>query len=118
MKGMNRSTGRSIGGLEHLYQSIAKILSTPRGSRIERRGFGSDLYQLVDAPNNPATQVRIYAAAATALMQWEPRLKVTRIGLSIDPAAPGTQVIDIYGTTNISREAIATSVTLTSQRTA
>lgn len=112
MKGMNRTTGLSIEGLEHLYQSIAKILSTPRGSRIERRGFGSDLHRLVDAPNNPATKVRLYAAVASALMRWEPRLRLTSITLSLDPAQPGTQHIDIIGTTSISRDMVSTRVTV------
>jgi len=49
MKGMNASTGRASGGLQHLYQSIAKILTTPVGTRVKRREFGSELPELVDA---------------------------------------------------------------------
>lgn len=115
---MNRATGRAIDGAAHLYQSIAIILTTPRGSRIARRDFGSDLYLLLDAPNNPANRLRLIAAAATALMQWEPRLKVTRISLTADPGQPGAVVIDIEGITNISRDLVSTSVALTSARTA
>lgn len=113
MRGMNHKTGRAIDGLAHLYQSIAKILTTPLGSRIGRRHFGSELFDLVDAPNNPATRVRLYAAVATALMRFEPRVKVTRVGLSLDPGQPGAQVIDIEGVTNISRELVSTSVSIT-----
>jgi phage baseplate assembly protein W len=110
MIGMNHITGRAIDGLQHLYQSIAKILTTPIGSRIGRRDFGSELHNLIDAPNNPATRVRVFAATATALMRWEPRLKVTRIGLVMDTAAPGSLVIEIEGTTNISRDRVSTAV--------
>ena len=110
MRGMNRHTGRSIAGAQHLYQSVATILSTPTGSRLQRRLFGSILHQLVDAPNNPATRVRLYAAVATALMVWEPRLKLTRIGLSMSPDTPGAQVLDIFGITSISRDEISFSV--------
>ena len=72
MKGMNAKTGRATTGLDHLYQSIDKILTTPIGTRIARRDFGSELPELVDAPNNATTRVRLYAATATALMRWEP----------------------------------------------
>lgn len=110
MKGMNQSTGRSIDGMAHLCQSIAKILTTPIGSRVGRRTFGSELYALVDAPNNPATHVRIFSAVATALMRWEKRLKVTRIGLSFSAEQPGAMVILIEGITSISRDLVSTSV--------
>lgn len=74
MRGMNAETGRSMSGLEHLAQSIGRIVSTPLGSCIQRRTFGSELPDLIDAPANGATRIRLYAAIATALMRWEPRL--------------------------------------------
>lgn len=113
MSGMNTQTGQVIDGLDHLYQSIAKILTTPLGTRIGRREFGSELFNLVDAPNNAATRVRLYAATAAALMQWEPRLKVTRIRLADDAALSGLQVIEIEGTTTISGDLVSTSVPIT-----
>ncbi|SDE41698.1 GPW/gp25 family protein [Paraburkholderia lycopersici] len=115
MKGMNHTTGRAIAGLDHLYQSIARILTTPVGTRIARRDFGSELPELVDAPNNGATRVRLYAAVATALMKWEPRLKLTRVQLSTDTTdiGAGVQVIEIEGTTTETGETASTSVTLT-----
>jgi hypothetical protein len=110
MRGMNQVTGRSIENVDHLCQSIHRVLTTPRGSRIARREFGSDLQELVDAPLNPVTRVRLFAASATALMRWEPRLKLTRIGLVIDFNAPGVAVLEVEGTTNISRELVSTTV--------
>lgn len=114
MKGMNATTGRSTTGLTHLYQSIAKILTTPIGTRIARRDFGSELPELIDAPNNGATRVRLYAAAATALMRWEPRLKLSRVQLSTDvtETGAGVQVLDIEGTTTVSGDAVSTRVRL------
>ncbi|CAE6784691.1 hypothetical protein R69658_04239 [Paraburkholderia aspalathi] len=115
MKGMNATTGRATAGLAHLYQSINKILTTPIGTRIARRDFGSELPDLVDAPNNGTTRVRLYAAAATALMRWEPRLNLTRVQLSTDAddMLAGRQVLDIEGTTSISGDLVSTSVRLT-----
>lgn len=113
MIGLNQSTGLTLEGAPHLNQSIGRILSTPLGSRISRRDFGAELFDLIDAPSNAATRVRLFAAVATALMRWEPRLKLTRVGLAIDPATPGTVVIEIEGITTISRERVNTTVPLT-----
>jgi len=117
MRGMNASTGRATAGIAHLYQSIAKILTTPIGTRIARRDFGSELPELVDAPNNGATRVRLYAAIATALMQWEPRLRLTRVQLSDDltNTGAGVQVVDIEGTTTETDEPVSTRVQLSNR---
>lgn len=110
MIGMNAKTGRAVEGLPHLYQSIGKILTTPLGTCTARRSFGSPLFSLIDAPNNAATRVRLYAAVATALMKWEGRLKLTRVTLSGSPDSDGGQVLEIEGITNISGELVKTSV--------
>jgi uncharacterized protein len=117
MRGMNASTGRATAGIAHLYQSIAKILTTPIGTRIARRDFGSGLPELIDAPNNGATRVRLYAAIATALMQWEPRLRLTRVQLSDDltDTGAGVQVVDIEGTTTETGEPVSTRVQLSNR---
>lgn len=81
MSGMHRATGRALDGIEHLRQSIADILWTPVGSRVERRSYGSLLPELIDHPDNGATRVRLYAATAGALMRWEPRLRISRVAL-------------------------------------
>jgi phage baseplate assembly protein W len=41
MQGMNRNTGRKLSGVDHLRQSIVDILTTPIGSRVMRRDYGS-----------------------------------------------------------------------------
>lgn len=112
MRGMNQANGQPIENVDHLCQSIHRILTTPRGSRIARRDFGSDLLPLVDAPMNPVTRVRLFAAAATALMRWEPRVKLIQLDLVIDANSPGTAVLEVEGSTTISRELVSTIVPL------
>lgn len=114
MRGMNAATGRAISGLDHLYQSIGQILSTPFASRVKRRAFGSAVPDLLDAPNNGPTRTRLYAAVATALMRWEPRLTITRVQLTIDTddAGQGVQVVDIEGTTKETGEPVSARVPL------
>lgn len=110
MTGMNATTGR-----DHLYRKITKILTMPIGTRIARRDFGTELLELVDAPNNGATRVRLYAAAATAFMRWEPRLKLSRAHLSteVTETGAGLQVLDIEGSTAVSGDRVSTGVRLT-----
>lgn len=48
MNGMDRRTGRLIEGDAHLAQSVADILTTPVGSRLQRRTYGSLLPELLD----------------------------------------------------------------------
>lgn len=83
---MDAHTGRALEGLDHLRQSIADILTTPIGSRVMRRDYGSLLPELIDAPFNGATRLMLYGAIATALMRWEPRINLQRVDI-----APGDQ---------------------------
>lgn len=119
MKGMNAATGRSISAGAHLRQSIGKILTTPSGTCVERRSFGSEVPDLLDAPNNGATRTRLYAAVATSLMRWEPRVTLTRVQLNADQStAGGQQVIDLEGYTTESGDPLKTSVRLGPRRAA
>ena len=79
MKGLNKKTGQSLSGLEHLRQSIIDIITTPIGTRVMRRQYGSKVFELIDAPLNSSTIIFLYAAIAEALDRWEPRLKLKRI---------------------------------------
>ena len=78
---MHAGRGVDIGGLAHLRQSVTDILTTPVGSRVMRRSFGSRLFDLVDRPANAATLMQLYAATAMALARWEPRLSLQSVAL-------------------------------------
>lgn len=79
MIGISATTGKALGGIDHLRQSVADILTTPIGTRVMRRNYGSRLYQLVDAPLNRSTLLDLYAATAEALSRWEPRISVESV---------------------------------------
>ncbi|MDA8455256.1 GPW/gp25 family protein [Acidovorax sp. GBBC 3334] len=102
---MNRHTGRSITGMEHLRQSVGDILSTPIGSRVMRRDYGSLIPELLDAPDNAATRIRMNAAVASALMQWEPRVRLNRIAIARDPDKPGKAEFTLVGSYGNARRA-------------
>lgn len=79
MAGMSRTTGKALGGFDHLRQSIQDILTTPIGSRVHRRDYGSRIPRLVDRPINSSLVAELVAATAEALDRWEPRLRLERI---------------------------------------
>ncbi|ERS88736.1 GPW/gp25 family protein [Halomonas sp. PBN3] len=99
MTGMNASTGRALEGIEHIQQSVRDILTTPIGSRVMRRDYGSLLPELIDMPLNDATLLQAYSASVMALIRWEPRIRVTAIRRAVSTTQPGTAVLEIEGRT-------------------
>lgn len=89
MPGMNAHTGSALSGVEHIRQSMADILTTPIGSRVMRRDYGSLLPELIDQPLNGPTALRAYSATVVALMKWEPRIRVQQITRQVSTQRPG-----------------------------
>ncbi len=116
---MDRNTGGRLTAMQHLQQSIATILATPIGSRVMRREFGSLVPALIDKPLNADTQTRVFAASASALMRWEPRLRIDKMELQRDAERPGRAHLHITGSyvSSYGRDPapIALSVPLTGQ---
>lgn len=84
--GLNAHTGAQISDLDHIKQSISKILLTPIGSRVMRRDFGSLIPELIDQPLNGKTHIQLMAAGAMAINAWEPRIDLTSITLQAGSA--------------------------------
>lgn len=76
---LSRDTLAVLPETRHIAQSIADILSTPKGTRVMRRDYGSDLPDLIDQPINGETLVDLYAATAEAIARWEPRFALRRV---------------------------------------
>lgn len=77
--GLSNTSGAPIDMEAHLGQSIRDILTTPIGSRVLRRTYGSRLMDLLDRPLNAQTIVELVAATAEALAAWEPRIRLKRV---------------------------------------
>lgn len=92
--GMNAATGKHLSESDHIKQSVRDILTTPIGSRIMRREYGSELIDLIDQPHNEATRLRMIAATVHALTLWEPRIKITRINID-NPQFDGSAAINL-----------------------
>ncbi|RRZ95825.1 GPW/gp25 family protein [Erwinia sp. 198] len=93
--GMSRDTGGSLTDLDHIRQSVRDILLTPVGSRVMRRSYGSLLSALIDQPQNEALRLQIMSACYMAILQWEPRIRLT--GISYESAFDGGMVVEITG---------------------
>lgn len=79
---MSREQGAMVADeLDQIRQSIHDILTTPIGSRVMRREYGSLIPQLIDAPFNEITALQLKAATANAILQWEPRVMPNSISL-------------------------------------
>ena len=79
---MCKNTGKILNEIEHLKQSIVDILTTPIGSRVMLRDYGSRLFDLIDSPINDHLKIQIFAATAESLAKWEPRFKCKNISIS------------------------------------
>jgi phage baseplate assembly protein W len=91
--GHGTHTGAALDGLDHIRQSVADILSTPMGTRVGRRDYGSLVPELIDQPMTPANILRLYAATAVALTRWEDRLRLRRVGLVVGERPGSAQVV-------------------------
>lgn len=110
--GMSAATGRQLEGIEHIQQSVRDILTTPIGSRVMRRDYGSLLPELIDQPLNGATALRAYSATIVALMKWEPRIRVRQITRLAPADQPGSLILDMSAQRTDTGEAIDLSVPL------
>lgn len=97
--GMNATTGRKLEGINHIRQSVRDILTTPLGTRVMRREYGSLLPELIDQPLNDALLLQAYAATIMALIRWEPRIRVTAIRRRVSSAQAGRATLEIDGQT-------------------
>jgi len=96
---MNRHTGEPISEEAHIAQSIVDILTTRIGTRVMRRDYGSLVPELIDQPLNAANRLRLYAASAVAIMQWEPRITLAVVRLDVDSLS-GSATLEIEAKQN------------------
>jgi len=82
-------------GDRDIEESIGLILRTARGERVMRPGFGSDLGDLVFAPNSPATAGLIDHHVREALGFWEPRIDVEDVYAEPHPDDPGGLLVTV-----------------------
>lgn len=80
--GLSSVTGQTVSGIAHLTQSLRDIITTPIGTRVMRRDYGSRVPFLLDQPMSRALVADVVAATAEAVSQWEPRIRLARIAVT------------------------------------
>lgn len=95
MIGLNAQTGESLEAEAHLTQSIRDILTTPIGTRVMRRDYGSRIFELIDSPIGDRYAIELFIAIGEALAKWEPRFKLSRVVLN--NAKPGIADFTLLG---------------------
>ena len=66
MIGMNRKTGKTLSGIDHLRQRVGDVLTTPLGTRVMRREYGSRIFELIDNPLNDRFKIEMTMAVYEA----------------------------------------------------
>jgi phage baseplate assembly protein W len=77
-----------VGGEEIIRQSIETILDTEPGERVMLPAFGCGLRRYLMEPNTAATRAAMQQDITSALTAWEPRIRLTGVGVTPgqDPA--------------------------------
>lgn len=93
---MHRVTGAPLTGWAEVEQSIAVILTTPIGSRVMRREFGSEVMELIDRPMTADVVLALYVAVAYSIARWEPRFRLVGVEMA-EPGHEGGVIIMLRG---------------------
>ncbi|MDV7388952.1 GPW/gp25 family protein [Acinetobacter baumannii] len=97
---INKNNGQTLETEEQsIKQSIDDIVSTPIGSRIMRREYGSLIPDLIDQPINEVLILKCYSAIYTAILRWENRINVSQI-LNTQVKENGL-IFDLEGTSTV-----------------
>lgn len=95
---ISRNDGTALNDIEQIYQSIEDILTTPIGTRLMRREYGSLLADLLDQPTSDVTLLQMYSAIYTALFIWEDRVSIERVQIS--HVGKGSMTVDLEAVLN------------------
>lgn len=86
---------RREAGAEKVRQSIRLILGTRRGERVMRTDFGAGLEDFLFEPISTTTSALIRHRVEIALVQWEPRIDVREVTVSVAERRSGRLDIQI-----------------------
>jgi phage baseplate assembly protein W len=80
---------------QDIDEAIRIILMTRKGERPMRPEFGSDLHEIVFAPNDASTAGLARRYVFEALARWEPRIEVQEVTAEFDADNPSRLMIEI-----------------------
>ncbi|ODN41165.1 GPW/gp25 family protein [Piscirickettsia litoralis] len=75
LQGMCSQTGKSLQGIDYLFQLIGDCLTTPKNTRVMRRWYGTTLCEILDAPITDSIKIDIVMACDGALKNLSKELQ-------------------------------------------
>ncbi len=91
----SRAAIATVAAGEDVRQSIQIILATNYGERVMRPDFGAGLRDFVFEPADLTTVHRVETRVQEALIDWEPRIDVLRVTVTLDPGTRNTLYIKV-----------------------
>jgi phage baseplate assembly protein W len=76
---MDVQTGADVSGWPHVLNCIQDFFTTNFGERVMREWYGTAVPRFLGENMNTQTIVPFFAAIASAIEQWEPRFRLTRV---------------------------------------
>lgn len=103
--------GELVTDTQDVDQCIRIILTTPKGSDPHRPLFGSNLHLYIDYPVNSA-RPHIVREAVNALREWEPRIEVVKVTVSLVDVAALACVVEWKFVAGVAEESFMTNLAL------
>lgn len=103
--------GELVTDTQDVDQCIRIILTTPKGSDPHRPLFGSNLHLYIDYPVNSA-RPHIVREAVNALREWEPRIEVVKVTVSLVEVAALACVVEWKFVAGVAEESFMTNLAL------
>jgi uncharacterized protein len=106
------------GGDDEIAESIRLILGTAYGERPMRPEFGCAIHDLVFASVDASFAGLVSTEVRASLVRWEPRIDVTDVTVTLDPAREGVALIGVeytLRTTNDRRNLVFPSYSIPSE---
>ena len=91
----NDASTATIAFEKDVEQAIRIILGTDQGERVMRPDFGAGLNSFVFGPINQITMQKIQTRVHEALVEWEPRIDVKQVTVTVDRTEPNKLLITI-----------------------
>jgi phage baseplate assembly protein W len=95
----------------NVRECIVTILRTRPGERVGLPGFGCGLDRYLFEPNTVATLRLISEDIQTALVRWEPRIRVDGVTATVNPADP--RAVDVVITYTLVASGLTERMALT-----
>lgn len=82
MAGLDRATGGSLSGWDHVVQSLQVIFTTAFHERVMRRYFGSMVPMMLGQNMVERVILRFFYSVVVAIELWEPRFRVVSVDIN------------------------------------